>query len=123
MSSSSPQSSQAGNPGGNGQDKGALSTMNMSFLKGLTEKRITRDGNPPKRRGPKPDSKPALTRRQELNRQAQRYALKPLQWPRSPCAALQLREADHAGGSIPLTGHIANGKSSTSRRSRTKSSA
>mgnify|MGYP003817666299 CR=1 FL=1 len=30
------------------------------------------DGNPPKRRGPKPDSKPALTRRQELNRQAQR---------------------------------------------------
>ena len=31
------------------------------------------DGQPPKRRGPKPDSKPALTRRQELNRQAQRY--------------------------------------------------
>ena len=30
------------------------------------------DGNTPKRRGPKPDSKPALTRRQELNRQAQR---------------------------------------------------
>jgi hypothetical protein len=30
------------------------------------------DTNPPKRRGPKPDSKPALTRRQELNRQAQR---------------------------------------------------
>ena len=30
------------------------------------------DGQPPKRRGPKPDSKPALTRRQELNRQAQR---------------------------------------------------
>lgn len=30
------------------------------------------DGNPPKRRGPKPDSRPALTRRQELNRQAQR---------------------------------------------------
>lgn len=27
---------------------------------------------PPKRRGPKPDSKPALSRRQELNRQAQR---------------------------------------------------
>ncbi|KAJ5222961.1 uncharacterized protein N7469_009201 [Penicillium citrinum] len=36
-------------------------------------KRSTRDGGqPPKRRGPKPDSKPALTRRQELNRQAQR---------------------------------------------------
>lgn len=32
------------------------------------------DGQTPKRRGPKPDSKPALTRRQELNRQAQRYA-------------------------------------------------
>ena len=32
----------------------------------------TADGQPPKRRGPKPDSKPALTRRQELNRQAQR---------------------------------------------------
>lgn len=31
------------------------------------------DGQQPKRRGPKPDSKPALTRRQELNRQAQRY--------------------------------------------------
>jgi len=31
------------------------------------------DGQPQKRRGPKPDSKPALTRRQELNRQAQRY--------------------------------------------------
>ncbi|KAK5148712.1 hypothetical protein LTR32_000070 [Rachicladosporium monterosium] len=30
------------------------------------------DGPTPKRRGPKPDSKPALTRRQELNRQAQR---------------------------------------------------
>lgn len=30
------------------------------------------DGQPPKKRGPKPDSKPALTRRQELNRQAQR---------------------------------------------------
>ena len=29
-------------------------------------------GQVPKRRGPKPDSKPALTRRQELNRQAQR---------------------------------------------------
>jgi hypothetical protein len=35
--------------------------------------RKTRDGAPAKRRGPKPDSKPALTRRQELNRQAQRY--------------------------------------------------
>ncbi|KAF2013126.1 hypothetical protein BU24DRAFT_434247 [Aaosphaeria arxii CBS 175.79] len=45
---------------------------NLGFLKNLTEKKTTRDGQPPKRRGPKPDSKPALTRRQELNRQAQR---------------------------------------------------
>ncbi|RHZ60471.1 protein flbB [Aspergillus thermomutatus] len=36
------------------------------------QKKVTRDGQPAKRRGPKPDSKPALTRRQELNRQAQR---------------------------------------------------
>lgn len=36
------------------------------------QKKVTRDGQQPKRRGPKPDSKPALTRRQELNRQAQR---------------------------------------------------
>jgi hypothetical protein len=65
--------------------------MSLGFLKTLTEKKNTRgklpcdstqqynsidqfpvDGQPPKRRGPKPDSKPALTRRQELNRQAQR---------------------------------------------------
>ncbi|KAI9854185.1 MAG: hypothetical protein M1824_000564 [Vezdaea acicularis] len=46
--------------------------LNLGFLKNLTEKKTTRDGQPPKRRGPKPDSKPALTRRQELNRQAQR---------------------------------------------------
>ncbi|KAF2187828.1 hypothetical protein K469DRAFT_108003 [Zopfia rhizophila CBS 207.26] len=46
---------------------------NFGFFKNLTgEKKTTRDGQPPKRRGPKPDSKPALTRRQELNRQAQR---------------------------------------------------
>lgn len=44
----------------------------FGFFKGLSEKKTTRDGQPPKRRGPKPDSKPALTRRQELNRQAQR---------------------------------------------------
>ncbi|KAI0390960.1 hypothetical protein F5Y17DRAFT_34284 [Xylariaceae sp. FL0594] len=53
-------------------DKSPLSSLNLNFLKTLSEKRTTRDGNPPKRRGPKPDSKPALTRRQELNRQAQR---------------------------------------------------
>ncbi|TKA24810.1 hypothetical protein B0A54_17373, partial [Friedmanniomyces endolithicus] len=40
----------------------------LDFLKGLNKKA---DGPTPKRRGPKPDSKPALTRRQELNRQAQ----------------------------------------------------
>ncbi|KAH8692083.1 hypothetical protein BGW36DRAFT_400182 [Talaromyces proteolyticus] len=46
----------------------------MGFLKilGGVQKKTTRDGQPAKRRGPKPDSKPALTRRQELNRQAQR---------------------------------------------------
>jgi hypothetical protein len=54
------------------QDKSPLSSLNLGFLKTLTDKRTTRDGQPPKRRGPKPDSKPALTRRQELNRQAQR---------------------------------------------------
>ncbi|UPX11326.1 uncharacterized protein EKO05_0001934 [Ascochyta rabiei] len=44
----------------------------FGFFKNLTEKKTTRDGQTPKRRGPKPDSKPAMTRRQELNRQAQR---------------------------------------------------
>ncbi|KAK9770612.1 hypothetical protein AB5N19_05323 [Seiridium cardinale] len=57
---------------GNGSDKGGLNNLNLGFLKTLTEKKTTRDGQQPKRRGPKPDSKPALTRRQELNRQAQR---------------------------------------------------
>ncbi|GAM33800.1 hypothetical protein TCE0_013r00963 [Talaromyces pinophilus] len=44
------------------------------FLKalGAGTKKTKGDGQPAKRRGPKPDSKPALTRRQELNRQAQR---------------------------------------------------
>lgn len=56
-----------------GEDKSPLDSLNLGFLKNLTDKRTTtRDGQPPKRRGPKPDSKPALTRRQELNRQAQR---------------------------------------------------
>ncbi|TLS24672.1 hypothetical protein PpBr36_08807, partial [Pyricularia pennisetigena] len=55
-----------------GQDKSPLSSMPSSFLKTLTEKRTKSDAPAPKRRGPKPDSKPALTRRQELNRQAQR---------------------------------------------------
>ncbi|KAJ5801696.1 uncharacterized protein N7518_003764 [Penicillium psychrosexuale] len=43
-----------------------------SATSGTGPKKTTRDGQQPKRRGPKPDSKPALTRRQELNRQAQR---------------------------------------------------
>nr|POF12897.1 hypothetical protein CFP56_10047 [Quercus suber] len=46
---------------------------NLGILNNLNpEKNKTKDGQPAKRRGPKPDSKPALTRRQELNRQAQR---------------------------------------------------
>lgn len=90
----SSQSSYGGGPASH--DKSPLSSLNLNFLKNLTEKKTTRgmmiisppahprhtptdsssflqsDGQPPKRRGPKPDSKPALTRRQELNRQAQR---------------------------------------------------
>lgn len=49
----------------------------MPWLRGLAfQKKIPATQTPPnpapKRRGPKPDSKPAQTRRQELNRQAQR---------------------------------------------------
>ncbi|KAG5950272.1 hypothetical protein E4U53_005314 [Claviceps sorghi] len=54
------------------QDRNGSSPLSLGFLKVMAEKKTTRDGNTPKRRGPKPDSKPALTRRQELNRQAQR---------------------------------------------------
>ncbi|KAL2024191.1 hypothetical protein VTK56DRAFT_9347 [Thermocarpiscus australiensis] len=60
--------------GGDGilsQVKRPLSSL-PDFVRTLAERRTTRDGPPQKRRGPKPDSKPALTRRQELNRQAQR---------------------------------------------------
>ncbi|KAK2071242.1 hypothetical protein P8C59_005682 [Phyllachora maydis] len=46
---------------------GGLASLNMGFLRTLTEKRTNRGGG---LNGP--DSKPALTRRQELNRQAQR---------------------------------------------------
>jgi hypothetical protein len=81
MASTSPALDQYGNPsGGSGYGSGQSDTaksplsMSLGFLKNLTEKKSTRvDGQPLKRRGPKPDSKPALTRRQELNRQAQRY--------------------------------------------------
>jgi len=74
MSSASPidQYGSSGQSDGGKSEKSPLS-MSLGFLKNLTEKKSTRvDGQPPKRRGPKPDSKPALTRRQELNRQAQR---------------------------------------------------
>lgn len=77
MSSSPSQQNAGGHAPGGGQDKGGLNSLNLGILKTLTEKRTTRDGQPPKRRGPKPDSKPALTRRQELNRQAQRYGRAP----------------------------------------------
>ncbi|KAH8820312.1 hypothetical protein F5884DRAFT_744672 [Xylogone sp. PMI_703] len=77
MASTSPVESYGNAPGagGYGSSDGGKSPLSMSlgFLKNLTEKKTTRaDGQPPKKRGPKPDSKPALTRRQELNRQAQR---------------------------------------------------
>lgn len=71
-SSGSPQDLNNGQP-----EKGPLGSLNLNFLKSLNDKKTTRDGQAPKRRGPKPDSKPALTRRQELNRQAQRYDLPP----------------------------------------------
>lgn len=55
------------------QKDSASPLSQLNFLKNLSnDKKQTKDGQPPKRRGPKPDSKPALTRRQELNRQAQR---------------------------------------------------
>lgn len=80
MASASPPLDPYGNPmGGSGYGSGQSDSirsplsMSLGFLKNLTEKKNTRvDGQPLKRRGPKPDSKPALTRRQELNRQAQR---------------------------------------------------
>ncbi|KAL2866475.1 protein flbB [Aspergillus lucknowensis] len=52
--------------------RGSIGTDFFKFFSGGGQKKVTRDGQPAKRRGPKPDSKPALTRRQELNRQAQR---------------------------------------------------
>jgi hypothetical protein len=60
-------------PNGSSSNTDSKSPLaSLAFFKGFTEKKTTRDGQTPKRRGPKPDSKPALTRRQELNRQAQR---------------------------------------------------
>ncbi|KAI9709260.1 MAG: hypothetical protein M1820_003380 [Bogoriella megaspora] len=58
---------------GSGESNSSRSPLGLGFLKSFTNtQKTTRDGQPAKRRGPKPDSKPALTRRQELNRQAQR---------------------------------------------------
>jgi hypothetical protein len=63
-------------PTGDSDGLAESSKLNIGFLKMLGgssgPKKTTRDGQPAKRRGPKPDAKPALTRRQELNRQAQR---------------------------------------------------
>ncbi|KAL8912823.1 MAG: hypothetical protein Q9172_007424 [Xanthocarpia lactea] len=42
------------------------------WLKGFEASKRIKDGEVPKRRGPKPDSKPAATKRQEMNRLAQR---------------------------------------------------
>lgn len=70
--SSGGQNPQGGGANAPGQYAPDLSKFNFGFLKLLSTQRVTKDGQPAKRRGPKPDSKPALTRRQELNRQAQR---------------------------------------------------
>ncbi|KAK7432550.1 hypothetical protein QQZ08_000757 [Neonectria magnoliae] len=55
-----------------GEDKAGSSGPDLNIFQTLADKKTTREGNLPKKRGPKPNSKPALTRRQELNRQAQR---------------------------------------------------
>ncbi|RVD82666.1 uncharacterized protein DFL_007084 [Arthrobotrys flagrans] len=60
---------------GNGRDEQLSDDPSKlsGFFKNISfGNRTTKDGQPAKRRGPKPDSKPAQTRRQELNRQAQR---------------------------------------------------
>jgi hypothetical protein len=69
---SSPLDSQGSHSDGNGLHMETIQSLNPNVIQSLNEKRTTQDLHPPKRRGPKPDSKPALTRRQELNRQAQR---------------------------------------------------
>lgn len=56
--------------GGSSSQQSSTSPF-FDFLK-LHTSRNKGNGDKPKRRGPKPDSKPALTRKQELNRQAQR---------------------------------------------------
>lgn len=66
----------------------------LVFPKPSVEPKLTRDGQPAKRRGPKPDSKPAMTRRQELNRQAQRWVLDTAFWLEQQY--VELRADDHS---------------------------
>ncbi|KAJ5183841.1 hypothetical protein N7492_001457 [Penicillium capsulatum] len=75
--------------------RGGVASEFVKFFQG--PKKTTRDGQLPKRRGPKPDSKPALTRRQELNRQAQRtHRERKEQYMRSlETEVARLREAYH----------------------------
>lgn len=63
--------------------------------------KYNRDGQPAKRRGPKPDSKPAMTRRQEMNRHAQRYV--------GIYPALR-SWGDESTDPYPGVGHIGSGK-------------
>ncbi|KZF23737.1 hypothetical protein L228DRAFT_238259 [Xylona heveae TC161] len=74
---SPPEGSGGGNTSGYGSgesnsSRSPLSHLSLSLFKSFSDRKATRDGQAPKKRGPKPDSKPAQTRRQELNRQAQR---------------------------------------------------
>lgn len=80
------------------------SAFNNSLIKNLSDKRVTKDGQPAKRRGPKPDSKPAMTRRQELNRQAQRYDSTPTRSGRR-CTGANL-QADHSTDETGRTGSV-----------------
>lgn len=67
------------------------------------------DGSQPKKRGPKPDSKPALTRRQELNRQAQR-SVNLIVWKKEGKVSNQVQIYAHK-----RTEPIENARSSISR--------
>ncbi|KAL9102179.1 MAG: hypothetical protein Q9163_002653 [Psora crenata] len=63
MDDTSPRSSHDGSP------TKELRGLSFAFLK--TKPKTTKEGLPAKKRGPKRDAKPAISRRQELNRQAQ----------------------------------------------------
>lgn len=56
------------------RDKNYKRLATRSNVISLTRAYQVADGLPQKRRGPKPDARPAMTRRQQLNRQAQRSA-------------------------------------------------